>query len=78
MPEERDPKQEDEQAGGNEAEETDSPKFDEALEKAEPFQKDAPGGGTHEEEAGRPAWGDKQGDLTGQEGKQSQQGGAPA
>ena len=77
MPDERDPKQEDLKAGGSK-DASDSPKLDETLEKAESFKKDAPGGGTHEEEAGRPALGEEQGDLTGQEGKQSQHGGAPA
>jgi hypothetical protein len=78
MPGKEDVRQEDTAAGGNEGAATDSPKMDEALEKAESFQKDAPGGGTHTDETGRPAWGEEEGDLTGQEGKQSQHGGAPA
>lgn len=78
MPDERDPKEEDVQAGDNEGTQPESPKLKEAMDKSETFQKAAPGGGTHEEEVGRPAWGEEQGDLTGQEGKQSQHGGAPA
>ena len=78
MPDERDPKEEDVRAGDSEGSESDSPKLKEAMDKAETFQKAAPGGGTHEEEVGKPAWGEEQGDLTGQEGKQSQHGGAPA
>jgi hypothetical protein len=78
MSREQDPKEEDQRAGDSEAGDADSPKLKEAMDKAETFQKAAPGGGTHEEEVGKPAWGEEQGDLTGQEGKQSQHGGAPA
>ncbi|MEX2236620.1 MAG: hypothetical protein WEB00_03675 [Dehalococcoidia bacterium] len=69
------PKEEDLRAGGNRDEEPHSPLLQEAIDKGESFQKDAPGGGTHEKEVGKPAWGDKQGDMAGQEGKQQQSGG---
>ncbi|MPZ22202.1 MAG: hypothetical protein GEU28_01350 [Dehalococcoidia bacterium] len=49
----------------------------EAIDKADSFQKDAPNGGTHSDEVNKPVWGETEGDLPGQEGKQLQQGGAP-